>query len=92
MKQFYISEGFVHGFLVFFDVAEFGYKYIDFYHPGDESGMAWNDLEIGIKWLSVVAEYQGTASAEGYRLESGESLNLNDKDQKRLGLKDTFKF
>ncbi|MCD8011744.1 MAG: dTDP-4-dehydrorhamnose 3,5-epimerase [Lachnospiraceae bacterium] len=92
MKQFYISEGFAHGFLVLSDVAEFCYKCTDFYHPGDEGGMAWNDPEIGIEWPGVVGEYQGTASAEGYKLESGESLNLSDKDQKWLGLKDTFKF
>ena len=49
-KQFYISEGFAHGFLVLSDVAEFCYKVTDFYHPGDEGGLAWNDPEIGIVW------------------------------------------
>ena len=37
-------------------------------------------------------EYKGNASAEGYTLEDGTALNLSDKDQKWLGLKDTFKF
>ncbi len=36
--------------------------------------------------------YKGNASAEGYTLEDGTALNLSDKDQKWLGLKDTFKF
>lgn len=49
-KQFYVSEGFAHGFLVLSDVAEFCYKCTDFYHPGDEGGLLWNDKEIGIKW------------------------------------------
>ena len=49
-KQFYISEGFAHGFLVLSDIAEFCYKCTDFYHPGDEGGLAWNDPEIGIQW------------------------------------------
>ena len=49
-KQFYISEGFAHGFLVLSDVAEFCYKVTDFYHPGDEGGLAWNDPEIGVDW------------------------------------------
>ena len=31
-------------------------------------------------------------AAEGYTLEDGTALNLSDKDQKWLGLKDTFKF
>ena len=47
-KQFYISEGFAHGFLVLSNKAEFCYKCTDFYHPGDEGGLAWNDPEIGI--------------------------------------------
>lgn len=49
-KQFYIPEGFAHGFLVLSDEAEFLYKCTDFYHPGDEGGIMWNDPEIGIEW------------------------------------------
>ena len=91
-KQFYISEGFAHGFLVLSDVAEFCYKVTDFYHPGDEGGLAWNDPEIGIEWPQLKGEYKGSASADSYQLEDGTALNLSDKDQKWLGLKDTFKF
>jgi len=49
-KQFYIPEGFAHGFLVLSDEAEFCYKCTDFYHPEDEGGIAWDDVEIGIEW------------------------------------------
>ena len=91
-KQFYIPQGFAHGFLVLSDWAEFCYKCTDFYHPGDEGGLAWNDPAIGIKWPQLVGEYQGTASAEGYTLEDGTALNLSDKDQKWVGLADTFAF
>ena len=91
-KQFYISEGFAHGFLVLSDVAEFCYKVTDFWHPGDECGMAWNDPEINIQWPQLRGTYPGSASAEGYTLEDGTPLNLSDKDQKWLGLKDTFHF
>ncbi|WP_088188397.1 dTDP-4-dehydrorhamnose 3,5-epimerase [Desulfosporosinus sp. FKA] len=49
-KQFYISEGFAHGFLVLSGEAEFCYKVTDYYHPGDEGGLAWNDPDIGIEW------------------------------------------
>ena len=91
-KQFYISEGFAHGFLVLSDTAEFCYKVTDFYHPGDEGGLAWNDPEIGIRWPEVVGDYPGCASAEGYTLADGTPLNLSDKDQKWLGCKDTFQF
>jgi dTDP-4-dehydrorhamnose 3,5-epimerase len=91
-KQFLIPKGFAHGFLVLSDTAEFCYKCDDFYHPGDEGGLAWNAPEIGIEWPQLVGEYQGTASAEGYELEDGIKLNLSEKDQKWQGLKDTFKF
>ena len=84
-KQFYISEGFAHGFLVLSDVAEFCYKCTDFYRPGDEGGLAWNDPEIGIEWPGLVGEYRGSASAAGYRLADGTGLNLSEKDQKWAG-------
>ena len=75
-KQFYIPEGFAHGFLVLSDEAEFVYKCTDFYHPGDEGGMAWNDPEIGIEWP----------------LQDGVELIISEKDQKWGGFKETFKF
>lgn len=81
-KQFYISEGFAHGFLVLSDVAEFCYKVTDFYHPGDEGGLAWNDPKIGIEWPQLMGSYNGTPSAEGYSLVDGTPLTLSDKDQK----------
>lgn len=80
-KQFYISEGFAHGFLVLSDEAEFCYKVTDFYHPGDEGGLAWNDPQIGIVWPDVIGTYNGTANAENYILSDGTALILSDKDQ-----------
>ena len=91
-KQFDVSEGFAHGFLVLSDTAEFCYKVTDFYHPGDEGGLAWNDPAIGIQWPELEGSYNGSASAEGYTLSDGTPLNLSDKDQKWLGIADTFQF
>ncbi len=90
-KQFLIPKGFAHGFLVLTDTAEFCYKCDDFYHPNDEGGLAWNDPEIGIEWPMLQGRYNGTASGEGYTVD-GTPLNLSDKDQKWVGIKDTFKF
>lgn len=90
-KQFYISKGFAHGFLVLSDTAEFCYKVTDFYCPDDEGGLAWNDPSIGIEW-GVKGSYDGTASANGYALPDGTPLTLSEKDQRWLKLKDTFTF
>ncbi len=91
-KQYLIPRGFAHGFLVLSDFAEFCYKCDDFYHPNDEGGLAWNDPEIGIEWPEVKGVYQGSPSAEGYTLADGTPLILSEKDQKWLGIRDTFKF
>lgn len=91
-KQFYVPKGFAHGYLVLSEVAEFCYKCTDFYHPGDEGGLAWNDPEIGVSWLEVQGEYPGSASSAGYTLEDGTKLNINERDQKWGMLKNTFRF
>ena len=49
-RQFFIPRGFAHGFLVLSDAAEFCYKCDEIYHPEDESGLLWNDPDIGIQW------------------------------------------
>ena len=90
-KQFLIPKGFAHGFLVLSEIAEFCYKCDDFYHPNDEGGVAWNDPEIGIAWPKLEGSYRGTPAAAGYTVD-GVPLNLSDKDQKWMGLKDTFTF
>ena len=77
-KQFYIPEGFAHGFLVLSDIAEFCYKCTDFYHPGDEGGLAWNDPEIGVEW----------PMPEGM---TKEDLIISEKDHKWGGIKDLKK-
>lgn len=90
-KQFYISEGFAHGYLTLSDTAEFCYKVTDFYHPGDEGGLAWNDPTIGIDW-GIKGEYNGSASSDGYTLIDGTPLNILDRDQHWLKIGETFHF
>ncbi len=49
-RQFFIPEGFAHGFCVLSDTAHFSYKCSDFYAPGDEGGVFFSDPFIGIDW------------------------------------------
>ena len=76
MKQFYIPEGFAHGFLVLSEKAVFAYKCTDFYHPGDEGGLLWNDPDIGVEWP----------------LQEGMEVLLSEKDKVQPLLKDAFRF
>lgn len=91
-KQYLIPREFAHGFLVLSDEAEFCYKCDNFYYPNDEGGLAWNDPDIGIEWPEIEGEYRGSADASTYKMADGHTLTLSEKDQKWLGIKDTFKF
>ncbi|MCL4326548.1 MAG: dTDP-4-dehydrorhamnose 3,5-epimerase [Candidatus Thermoplasmatota archaeon] len=46
----YIPEGFAHGFLVLSDYAEIMYKVTRFYNKESDSGIIWNDPDLGIDW------------------------------------------
>ena len=49
-RQFYVPPGYAHGFCVVSDDADFLYKCTEYYQPGDEIGVLWNDPAIGIQW------------------------------------------
>jgi dTDP-4-dehydrorhamnose 3,5-epimerase len=71
-KQFFVPKGFAHGFYVISEYAEFAYKCSDFYTPGDEGGLIWNDPGIGVEWPLV----------------PGVALNLSDRDTKWGGIRE----
>ncbi|AFY77359.1 dTDP-4-dehydrorhamnose 3,5-epimerase [Pleurocapsa sp. PCC 7327] len=49
-RQFWIPEGFAHGFLVLSEVAEFLYKTTNYYAPQYERTLLWNDPDLAIDW------------------------------------------
>lgn len=52
--QLWIAPGLAHGFIVLSEIAHFHYKCTDFYRPGDEGAVRWNDPDLAIDW-----PYQG---------------------------------
>ena len=46
----YVPESFGHGFLTLADHTEVTYMVSQFYTPGSERGIRWNDPAIGIEW------------------------------------------
>ncbi|MBH5319141.1 dTDP-4-dehydrorhamnose 3,5-epimerase [Paenibacillus sp. GSMTC-2017] len=73
-KQFYVPEGFAHGFLVLSEEAEFVYKCTNFYYPEFDSGVMWNDPDIGIDWP----------------LDGIEEILLSEKDKNQKALSELF--
>lgn len=49
-RQFYIPEGFAHGFLSLEDDTIFSYKCSEYYSHEDERSLLWNDEHLGIDW------------------------------------------
>jgi dTDP-4-dehydrorhamnose 3,5-epimerase len=83
-KQIWAPAGFARGFCVLSDYAEIQYKCTAHYNDKAESGILWNDPEIGITWPSgdkTISEKDGKAQSlsqwlvraesERFRYESG---------------------
>ncbi len=49
-RQFWVPEGFAHGFVVLSDRAEFLYKTTNYYAPQYDRTIRWNDPNLGINW------------------------------------------
>ncbi|OLO03621.1 MULTISPECIES: dTDP-4-dehydrorhamnose 3,5-epimerase [Salinicola] len=52
-QMLWVPPGFAHGFYVTSEVAEFQYKCTDYYAPGDEYSLHWNDPQLAIDWPLV---------------------------------------
>jgi dTDP-4-dehydrorhamnose 3,5-epimerase len=49
-RQFWIPEGFAHGFAVLSERALFSYLCTAQYDKSSDAGVRWNDADIGIDW------------------------------------------
>lgn len=71
-KMLYVPRGFAHGFLTLEDNTEFLYKCDDYYDPGFEFGIIWNDNQLAIDWNRYIQEYQI------------DTLEISEKDKKNM--------
>ncbi|MBO7637897.1 MAG: dTDP-4-dehydrorhamnose 3,5-epimerase, partial [Treponema sp.] len=69
-NQLYIPCGFAHGFYVLSDSAMCTYKSSDFYYPGDEGGIIWNDSNLAVKWPDELKPYPPILSEKDERLDA----------------------
>ncbi|HEY2645673.1 MAG TPA: dTDP-4-dehydrorhamnose 3,5-epimerase [Candidatus Acidoferrales bacterium] len=49
-NEFFVPQGFAHGFVALSDSVQFLYKCSDIYDPASEYGIIWNDPDIAIDW------------------------------------------
>ncbi len=63
-RQFYVPQGFAHGFLVLSDEAEFTYKCTDYYTPSAEGGIPYNDPTVNVQWPDCGSPYKLSAKDE----------------------------
>jgi dTDP-4-dehydrorhamnose 3,5-epimerase len=50
-RQFWVPQGFAHGFVVLSENALFSYKCDNYYAPDYDAGLAWDNAELGIDWI-----------------------------------------
>jgi dTDP-4-dehydrorhamnose 3,5-epimerase len=49
-RMMYVPKGFAHGFITLADDTEAFYFVDEFYDPGQERGVRWNDPKFNLKW------------------------------------------
>ena len=73
-RQFWVPEGFAHGFVTLSETADFLYKTTNYYAPGTDRAIRWDDPQLAIGWpaLPQIAD-TGAQTAHGF--------NVSAKDQ-----------
>jgi dTDP-4-dehydrorhamnose 3,5-epimerase len=74
-RMLWVPPGLAHGFLVLSESADFLYKATDYYAPGDERTLLWNDPAIGVAWpLAGAAPILKPGDAAGTPLAQAETF------------------
>jgi len=71
-RMAWIPAGFAHGYLALSDFAEVLYKATDYYAPGYERSIAWNDHDLAIEWPLTGAPVLSAKDAAGVRFRDAE--------------------
>jgi dTDP-4-dehydrorhamnose 3,5-epimerase len=58
-RQFWIPEGFAHGFVVLSEFATFAYQCTALYDPAADTNVRWNDADIAIDWPISAPQLSG---------------------------------
>ena len=75
-RQFWVPEGFAHGFVVLSDEAEFLYKTTDYYSPDHERCIQWNDAELAIDWQYTDEPLVSEKDSKGMSFSQAEVFKL----------------
>ncbi|MEQ1593122.1 MAG: dTDP-4-dehydrorhamnose 3,5-epimerase [Thiobacillaceae bacterium] len=73
-RMVWIPPGFAHGFLVLSEMAEFLYKTTDYYAPGHERSLLWNDPALDIAWPITDAPTLSEKDRKGQPLSMAETF------------------
>ena len=73
-RQLWVPPRFAHGFCVLSEWAQVEYKVTDFWHPGDEVAIAWDDPDLGIAWPLPGAPILSEKDSRGRSLAEIESM------------------
>ncbi|MDQ7733403.1 dTDP-4-dehydrorhamnose 3,5-epimerase [Halomonas sp. SpR1] len=72
----WVPPGFAHGFYVTSEKAEFQYKCTDYYAPGDEVSIRWDEPQLAIEWPLI----------------DGKAPQVSDKDADGVALNEAPQF
>jgi dTDP-4-dehydrorhamnose 3,5-epimerase len=67
-QQLWVPEGFAHGYMALSATCEVSYKVTEYWTPGDERCIVWNDPTLAIPWPLSGAPVLSPKDAEGFTL------------------------